>query len=41
MTCGGNTGKEAFIGVTATATIAGKSYGCGIDDETFVACTAQ
>lgn len=41
MTCGGNTGKVAFIGAAATATISGTAYGCGIDDETSVACAPQ
>lgn len=41
MTCGGNTGKVAFIGAAATATISGTAYGCGIDDETSVACASQ
>jgi parallel beta-helix repeat protein len=41
MTCGGNTGKVAFIGAAATATISGTDYGCGVDDQTSVACASQ
>lgn len=39
MTCGGNTGKVPFVGTAATVTVAGVTYGCGVDDKTSKHCT--
>lgn len=38
MTCAENSGKVAFIGTAAAATIAGVVYGCGEDDKTSEHC---
>jgi parallel beta-helix repeat protein len=39
LDCGGETGRTAYVGSAATATIAGETFGCGVDDTTSDHCT--
>ncbi|MCP5334975.1 MAG: right-handed parallel beta-helix repeat-containing protein [Oceanospirillaceae bacterium] len=39
LDCGGETGRTPYVGSAATVTVAGVTYGCGVDDTTSDHCT--